>query len=108
MGPYRVFQWLQQGKWGLVFVDGSCLNADARGWGRGGWAALIILPDPTVIGVAEEDAEQGQTTNNRMGLLALIRVLRRMPEDVDIFFAPDSTKVSDGAETYLPWWRING
>lgn len=82
--PKQEAQW----KW-KIYTDGGCRGNPG---GVGGWAAIIIPPDPAPRFAKIEEVSGGcqSTTNNRMELKALIEGLVRIPESEGVDVVTDS------------------
>ncbi|HWS38771.1 MAG TPA: ribonuclease HI [Actinoplanes sp.] len=85
-----------------IYTDGAC----SKNPGPGGWGAVLRW------GKAEKDlcgGEAGETTNNRMEMMAAImalEALNRAPLTVDLY--TDSVYVRNGITKYLENWKRNG
>ncbi len=80
-----------------VYTDGACQGNP----GPGAWAALILN------GEKEEEIAgfEAQTTNNRMELMAPIKVLELLQEASIIHIHTDSLYVKDGITNWINAWK---
>ncbi len=81
----------------IAYTDGSCLGNP----GPGGWGAVIETP----AGTREISGSDGNTTNNRMELMAAIRVLESIAPPASVRIVTDSRYVMDGITSWLAGWR---
>lgn len=88
-----------------VFTDGSCLGNP----GPGGWGAVILYENQ----VLEFSGGEALTTNNRMELTGVIRVLEELKKTG--FYAGqricihiDSQYVKNGITSWIKTWKKNG
>ncbi|GAA2476595.1 ribonuclease HI [Winogradskya humida] len=85
-----------------IYTDGACVPNP----GPGGWGAVLRW------GTSEKDlcgGEAGQTTNNRMELMAPIRALESLNRaPLTVMLYTDSIYVRDGITKWLPRWKANG
>lgn len=82
-----------------VYTDGACIGNP----GPGGWAAVIQTSgEQTEISGFESD-----TTNNRMELTAVIRVLQKLPTQCALRLFTDSQYVQRGMTEWINNWRKN-
>ena len=79
-----------------MFTDGACSGNP----GVGGWGALLRYQghEKTLYGGV------GDTTNNRMELMAVIEGLRALKEPCQVLVTTDSRYVQQGMETWLANW----
>ncbi|MFC6023500.1 ribonuclease HI [Plantactinospora solaniradicis] len=84
-----------------IYTDGACSGNP----GPGGWGAVLRYGDREreICG-----GEAGETTNNRMELMAAIRALESLTRAVSVRMHTDSTYVRDGITKWLPNWKRNG
>ena len=84
-----------------VYTDGGCTGNP----GPGGWAAVILGPDGEVVELSGGD---GSTTNNRMELTAVIRVLEAIIEsgglETSVKIHTDSQYVQKGISEWMKGW----
>lgn len=85
-----------------LFTDGACSGNP----GPGGWA--FILRHPGSGKELEGSGSEGQTTNNRMELLAVIRGLEILKRPATVEVVSDSAYVLNGLSQWLPKWKANG
>ena len=83
-----------------AFTDGACLGNP----GPGGWAALLRARGHERLLAGGE----GDTTNNRMELMAAIGALEALTRPCAVVLTTDSRYVMQGIEQWLPKWRANG
>lgn len=86
----------------LVFTDGACSGNP----GRGGWGAVIALPEGEII---ELGGGADQTTNNRMELAGVIHSLNRLRQikgKIDMW--TDSVYVIRGITQWVFGWKRRG
>ncbi|MBT6276890.1 MAG: ribonuclease HI [Chromatiales bacterium] len=83
-----------------IFTDGACSGNP----GPGGWAALLRF------GTAEKElvGVEGDTTNNRMELMAAIAALEALKRPCHVTLCTDSRYVMDGATRWISGWRAKG
>lgn len=87
----------------VIFTDGSCFGNP----GEGGWGVLV-LKDGNEI---ELSGYNGETTNNRMELLAAIKALEYIVENEikeKVILYTDSTYVFKGATLWMEGWKARG
>jgi ribonuclease HI len=84
----------------LLFTDGSCLGNP----GSGGWACVLRC------GAAEKELSgaEGETTNNRMELRAVIAGLAALKEPCRVTVVTDSQYVQRAMTGYLDRWVSSG
>lgn len=85
-----------------LFTDGACSGNP----GPGGWA--YILRHPTTKKELEGSGGEGETTNNRMELTAVIRGLAALKRPCRVELFTDSVYVGKGMSQWLPKWKENG
>lgn len=89
----------------FAYTDGACSGNP----GPGGWGALLIARDgDKVVKTRELKGGDGDTTNNRMELLAAISVLETLSRATEITIVTDSTYVKNGVTTWIHGWKRNG
>ncbi|WP_033338172.1 ribonuclease HI [Catenuloplanes japonicus] len=84
-----------------IFTDGACRGNP----GPGGWGALLRY------GQHERElrgGEAGETTNNRMELMAPISALETLTRPSVVHIHTDSTYVRNGITTWIKGWKRNG
>ena len=84
-----------------IYTDGACSGNP----GVGGWGAVLFYR-----GVRKEmSGAEGQTTNNRMELTAMIRALSALKEDCEVTLYSDSAYCVDAFNKgWIASWRANG
>lgn len=84
-----------------IYTDGACSGNP----GPGGWGAILRY------GAAEKELSggEGETTNNRMELTAVIRALSILKEPCQVELYSDSKYVLDALEKGWAWgWKKKG
>ena len=84
----------------VIYADGACKGNP----GRGGWGAVL----KTARGERELFGGEGQTTNNRMELTAVIRALETLPPSSDVAVYTDSQYVQKGISEWMHDWKRRG
>ncbi len=84
-----------------IHTDGACSGNP----GPGGWGAVL-----SYRGHEKElyGGEPGNTTNNRMELMAAIQALESLTRPVPVRLHTDSTYLRSGITQWLPGWKRNG
>lgn len=84
-----------------IYTDGACSGNP----GVGGWGAVLFYR-----GVCKEmSGAEGQTTNNRMELTAMIRALSALKEDCEVTLYSDSAYCVDAFNKgWIASWKANG
>jgi len=84
----------------IAYVDGACSGNP----GPGGWAAIYFYDDiaPEVL-----TGSSTETTNNRMEILAAIKLLEKLT-DFPVEVLTDSKYLLDGINSWVPKWKANG
>jgi len=85
-----------------LYTDGACSGNP----GPGGWA--FILRCPTTGKELERADGQGETTNNQMELMAVIRGLEALKEPCAVTLFSDSTYVGQGLTSWMAGWKSRG
>lgn len=86
----------------VVHTDGGC---DLKRGGMGAWAFVIDRPD----GTREEDSNwEAPTTNNRMEMTAVIRVLAYLTPGPPVEIVADSQYVIKGVTEWRRGWVSRG
>ena len=83
-----------------LFTDGACSGNP----GPGGWGVLLIWQDKR----DELIGGSGDTTNNRMELLAAIKGLEALSVRHKVDLYTDSKYVKDGITQWITNWKRNG
>lgn len=81
----------------VAATDGSCLGNP----GRGGWCWYVNEQ-------LWQSGHEPRSTNNRMEVLALIRLLQATPPRTPILVQADSRYVIDAVTKWLPGWKRRG
>jgi ribonuclease HI len=85
----------------LIWTDGACQGNP----GRGGWAAIVCLPDGSTREVAGGSA---QTTNNIMEMTAALEGLRALDPGSMACVVTDSRYLHDGMTSWITGWKKRG
>ena len=83
-----------------LVTDGSCLGNP----GRGGWAAILRHGDHSL----ELFGGEGQTTNNRMEITAVLNGLRALKGSCRVTVETDSQYAKNGITTWIHRWKKRG
>ena len=83
-----------------AFTDGACSGNP----GPGGWAYVLKLEGKTT----EHSGGAKQTTNNRMEMTAVVRLLQGLKQPHTVHITTDSQYVMKGFTEWLPGWRRKG
>jgi ribonuclease HI len=83
-----------------AFTDGACKGNP----GPGGWGVLLRW------GETEKELRggEGQTTNNRMELMAVIAALESLKRPICVEITTDSQYVKRGVTEWMTRWKRNG
>lgn len=84
-----------------IYTDGACSGNP----GPGGWGAVIFNKDKKQKNIS---GKIGNTTNNRMELMAPIMALKKIKTASEITIYTDSTYVKNGITEWINNWKING
>ncbi|MBL7542265.1 MAG: reverse transcriptase-like protein [Bdellovibrionaceae bacterium] len=87
----------------VIYSDGACSGNP----GRGGWGAVLGLPDQQVI---ELGGGRSETTNNQMelqGLIEGLNYIRDLTFDQVIYYT-DSSYVLNGVMKWMKGWAFRG
>ena len=84
-----------------VFTDGSCEGNP----GPGGWGFVWVENDEIL---QEQCGSDGDTTNNRMELTALIEALRALPDDAQTTVYSDSQLCVKTVNEWAAGWEERG
>ena len=88
-----------------AYTDGACSGNP----GPGGWGALLVARDgETVLKERELNGGEGETTNNRMELMAAIAALEALERPSTLTVVTDSAYVKGGITAWLMGWKRNG
>ncbi len=85
-----------------LFTDGACSGNP----GPGGWG--FILKHPASGQSREGSGGEGDTTNNRMELTAVIEGLRALTRPSGVAIFSDSKYVLNGLDKWLDGWKKKG
>lgn len=80
-----------------IFTDGACSGNP----GPGGWGVLLRSDGQE----KELSGGAGDTTNNRMELMAAIAGLESLTSPSHVTLTTDSTYVRDGIKTWIHGWK---
>lgn len=83
-----------------LYTDGGCRGNP----GPGGWGAVLIWGDKK----KKLYGSEGDTTNNRMELLAAIEGLKALNREMDVQLYTDSQYVKQGITSWITNWKKNG
>ncbi len=84
-----------------IYTDGACSGNP----GPGGWGAILHWNDHE----KELSGGEGETTNNRMEMMAVIQALSALKnEKTPVTIYTDSKYVMDGATQWLEGWKARG
>ncbi len=92
-----------------IYTDGSCLGNQNAGGQKGGWAALLILKNGSVV--QHEKMISGcskSTTNNQMEITAVIKALQELKDSAKnykIIIYSDSQYVINGLTKWRESWE---
>lgn len=84
----------------IIHTDGACSGNP----GPGGWGALLEWGGHE----KELSGAEGETTNNRMELMAAIQALNALKRPSKVKLVTDSTYVKDGVTKWIHGWKKNG
>lgn len=89
----------------FAYTDGACSGNP----GPGGWGALLVARDgDAVVKERELKGGEGETTNNRMELMAAIAALEALERPSALTVVTDSAYVKGGITAWLSGWKRNG
>ena len=83
-----------------AYTDGACLGNP----GPGGWGVLLRYGENE----KELSGGHGQTTNNRMELIATIKALEEIKTGSKVNIYTDSKYVMNGITDWINRWKKNG
>ena len=86
----------------VLFTDGACSGNP----GPGGWA--FILRHPGSGRETQDSGAEGETTNNRMELTAVVQGLKQLKRPTVVELVTDSVYVGTGLAEWLPRWKQQG
>lgn len=81
----------------LIYTDGACSGNP----GPGGWGALLKYNEHE----KEISGGEGDTTNNRMELMAVIKALETLKKPSSVKLYTDSTYVQKGVSEWMAGWK---
>ena len=84
-----------------IYTDGACSGNP----GIGGWGVVILIDNKNPIYL---NGGQGETTNNRMELVAAIKAVTYFNEKKELTIFTDSKYLKDGIESWIQKWKNNG
>ena len=89
----------------VAYTDGACSGNP----GPGGWGVLLrALRDQDIVKERALSGGEGQTTNNRMELMAAITALEVLERPSTITIVTDSAYVKNGVTSWIHGWKRNG
>ena len=89
----------------FAYTDGACSGNP----GPGGWGALLVARSgDAVVRERELKGGEGETTNNRMELMAAIAALEALERPATLTVVTDSAYVKGGITAWLAGWKRNG
>ena len=83
-----------------LYTDGACSGNP----GPGGWGALLRWNGHE----KELSGGEGETTNNRMEMMAVLEGLRAIKKPANVHIYTDSKYVMDGITKWLEGWKAKG
>lgn len=83
-----------------IYTDGACKGNP----GPGGWGAYLRSGEHQ----KELWGGEGNTTNNRMELMAAIKALEALKKPSEVVLNTDSKYVKNGIESWISNWKRNG
>ena len=83
-----------------IWTDGACSGNP----GPGGWGVILVAGEHT----KELFGGEGDTTNNRMELMAAISALEALKKPCDVTLHIDSQYVRQGITQWIHGWKKNG
>ncbi|MGH1423806.1 MAG: ribonuclease HI [Pseudooceanicola sp.] len=88
-----------------AYTDGACSGNP----GPGGWGVVLLAKDgETVLKERTLNGGDGETTNNRMELMAAIAALEALGRGTAITVVTDSQYVKNGVTSWIHGWKKNG
>ncbi|MEO8531604.1 MAG: ribonuclease HI [Deltaproteobacteria bacterium] len=89
----------------FAYSDGACSGNP----GPGGWGVLLRAKEgETILKERELSGGEGDTTNNRMELMAAISALEVLEKPTKITVVTDSAYVKNGVSSWIFGWKKNG
>ncbi len=83
-----------------IYTDGAC----SKNPGKGGWGAVLIFGEK----VKEISGFEGEATNNKMEIMAVIMALSELKTSCKVKLFSDSKYVLDGISVWIKSWKKNG
>ncbi len=91
-----------------AYTDGACSGNP----GRGGWAYIVAYQDSkNKFKIIEASGYEKSTTNNRMEMDAVLKVMRHLKQsgfDQQVYCFTDSSYVASGLNAWVFGWARNG
>ena len=84
----------------VIYTDGACSGNP----GPGGWGSILMYNGHR----KELSGGDGETTNNRMEMMAVIIALETLKRPCDVVVHTDSTYVMKGMTEWLAGWKSRG
>ena len=89
----------------FAWTDGACSGNP----GPGGWGVLLRAMDgDSIVKERELSGGEGDTTNNRMALMAAISALETLTRPSALTITTDSAYVKNGVTSWIHGWKKNG
>ncbi|MGP9790180.1 ribonuclease HI [Roseinatronobacter sp. NSM] len=89
----------------VAYTDGACSGNP----GPGGWGVLLrAYQGEKILKERELSGGEGNTTNNRMELMAAISALEVLERPSTVTIVTDSAYVKNGVTTWIHGWKRNG
>lgn len=89
----------------IAHTDGACSGNP----GPGGWGVLLQAKEgDRVVKQRDLNGGEGQTTNNRMELMAAIMALETLERPSELTIVTDSAYVKNGVTGWIHGWKRNG
>ncbi len=86
----------------FAYTDGACSGNP----GPGGWGVLLLAREgDAVIKERTLQGGEGDTTNNRMELMAAISALEALTKPSDLTIITDSAYVKNGVTEWIHGWK---
>lgn len=91
-----------------IYTDGSCINRQGTGSGKGGWG--VVIYDPDSLKPLQYGGSEDKTTSNRMELTAMVVALQKCIEQsyTEVSIYSDSQYVIKGISVWMSGWKSNG
>ena len=83
-----------------IYTDGACSGNP----GPGGWGAILRWNGHE----KELSGGEGETTNNRMEMMAVIKGLEALKKNSTVTLYTDSKYVQQGVDEWLEGWKARG